>query len=282
MISAAARVEWRGMENFAPNSLPQNAAASLENGILFVSVEECKSTNDEAKNLLEKLPAPFVVLARRQTAGRGRLERSWFAEEGASICMSAAADIPNGAALLESATVRAGVAVCAALSAVCAQKLFLKWPNDLYSADGKKIAGMLAELHKVGGKYKIIFGIGINYDLSLCKSAPPPDIAQKCGDLKPMLAAETPLGDVARIAARAACAELSAADLSALGRFDEYDFLRGKKIDAELGGRRFSGSARGINGRGNLLVRLEDGREIALNSGEATLHSADFSGGQRG
>lgn len=47
---------------------------------------------------------------------------------------------------MESFTVRAGLGVCSELKKLCGAELFLKWPNDIYSREGRKIAGMLAEL----------------------------------------------------------------------------------------------------------------------------------------
>lgn len=241
-------------------------------GLDIVIVEQCASTNDAAKEMSASRPAPFAVLARTQTAGRGRLSRSWFASGGASICMSVVVDMPRApAVLLESATVRAGVAVCRALNAACSQKIFLKWPNDIYSAEGKKIAGMLAELHPNGGGYKMVFGIGINYDLSSCRAEIPAEIAGTIDDIAPKLSRPLTLLQTAALAARAIRAELEAAGTATLGGFAEFDFLAGRRVDAVAGSRSFSGVAAGINGRGNLLVKISPSETAALNSGEATL-----------
>ena len=128
-----------------------------------VVLDECASTNDEAKKILLIEKLPFVVVAKKQTSGRGRMQRAWFSKEGASICMSVCSDMQAVASdLLASATVRVGIEVCKALSEICKKPLFLKWPNDIYTQDGRKIAGMLAELAQADNGYNIIFGIGIN------------------------------------------------------------------------------------------------------------------------
>ncbi len=215
---------------------------------------------------------PFAVLVKRQTCGRGRLSRRWFSEEGKTLCVSVAADFSDlPSPLMESATVRAGVAVCRTLSALCTEKLFVKWPNDLYSADGKKICGMLAELVQIGGAYKIVFGVGINYDLSGCENKMPRDVFEKSADVLSRLSKKITFEEFARLAVDTVGEELARRDFSAVERFGDFDFLRGKEISVSAGGDTFDGVARGVNGRGNLLLELPDGGVKTINSGEATL-----------
>lgn len=234
-------------------------------------VDECESTNTLAAEMSEKKEMPFAVAARRQTRGRGRMSRSWFSEEGASICMSIAADmLGKPAQLLESATVRCGVAVCAALNEMCAEKAMLKWPNDIYTPDGAKIAGMLAELLPNKNGYKIIFGIGINYNLS--KTTPPRGLSVAPADIFPRLspdAAERGIEYVAAAAADAMARELAADSTSSLARFGEFDYLYNSPVKAACGARKITGTAVGINASGNLLISAENGTTTALNSGEA-------------
>ena len=234
-------------------------------------VDECASTNTLAAEMSNGERMPFLVAARKQTHGRGRMSRSWFSEEGASICMSVAADMSGKPAqLLESATVRCGVAVCAAFNEMCTEKIFLKWPNDIYTRGGAKIAGMLAELLPNKNGYKIIFGIGINYDLS--KTEIPDGLATAPDDIFRRLSTEAAAAGMECVAAATAAAierELAAESTSALARFGEFDCLYNSPVNAACGTRKITGTAVGINGSGNLLIRLEDGSTDALNSGEA-------------
>ena len=217
---------------------------------------------------------PFAVLVKRQTRGRGRLSRRWFSEEGKTLCVSVAADFADlPSPLVESATVRVGVAVCRTLSALCGEKLFVKWPNDLYSADGKKICGMLAELVQIGVAYKIVFGVGANYDLSGCENKMPRDVFEKSADVLSRLSKKITFDEFAKVVVEAVGEELARRDFSAVEQFGEFDFLRGKKISVSVGGDTFAGVARGVNGRGNLLLELPDGGIKTINSGEATLRS---------
>ncbi len=240
----------------------------------IILLDECSSTNDEAAKMLSFQELPFVVSTRKQTSGRGRLNRAWFSLPKASICFSLAVDVSFASAdILASSTVRVGIAVCQALNKICKNPLFLKWPNDIYTADGRKLAGMLAELHsaKQGG-YNIVFGIGLNYDLSKSIDEVPAEISSIIADIRPLLSDDFSRNDILALVVNAAAAELARHDMQTLADFSAVDYLRGRSVDISIGDRRFSGVADGINEKGNLRVRLPDTSIEIVNSGEATLH----------
>ena len=120
------------------------------------------STQMDVRTLLEigERP-PFAVIADEQTAGRGRLDRTWEAPEHSSVLLSVAIPAPSTAIPIPLA---AGVTVLGALRAI-EPDLRLKWPNDIViSIDGalRKLGGMIAEV--VDGI--VVLGIGINVDLT--------------------------------------------------------------------------------------------------------------------
>ena len=119
---------------------------SAINDILVL--DEAGSTNTVSIDKLKsgELSPPFALIAKKQSAGHGRLGRRWFSAEGATLCVSVAVPVDPSAKSIESFTVRAGVSICEKLSNDFSADIFLKWPNDIYSSEGKKIAGMLAEL----------------------------------------------------------------------------------------------------------------------------------------
>ena len=123
----------------------------------WVLLEETDSTNRAAKELARQgAPHGTAVLAKRQTAGRGRLGRSFFSPEGGlylSVILRPQCK-PEDLALM---TPMAAVAVCRALEQVCAVSPRIKWVNDLYLG-GKKLCGILCE--GCGGA--VIVGIGLN------------------------------------------------------------------------------------------------------------------------
>ena len=236
-------------------------------------VDECDSTNDIASNLLKTSQQPFVVLARKQTSGRGRLQRSWFSDKMASICMSVAYDMAGTTSdVLASATVRVGIEVCNALNSITNELVFLKWPNDIYSKSGKKIAGMLAELKQINGSYKIIFGIGINYNLSISETPIPNELLDNVDDVFSKLSSPKSKNEISAIIINAVIKALSSDVLPNIENFSEIDWLKNKRVDVSIGNRNFVGVACGINAVGNLLVRLPDDRIEVVNSGEATMH----------
>ncbi len=98
-----------------------------------------------------------AVLARSQTAGRGRLGRVWSSEPGENLLLSVVLRPPGPVAHapLLSLGAAAGLAV--------AFDLRVKWPNDLLSADGRKVGGILAELETNGESIAwVVLGLGLN------------------------------------------------------------------------------------------------------------------------
>ena len=121
----------------------------------FVFFKEVDSTNKVARELSEAGEA--VVMAERQTAGRGRLGRQWMSERGGlyfSMALSPGLPVSEVPKL----TLTAGVAVAEALSFANAK---LKWPNDVL-IDGKKVCGILSEVVGEDLSVRVVVGIGIN------------------------------------------------------------------------------------------------------------------------
>lgn len=123
----------------------------------------CDSTNGVLLDRAEAgAPSGTVVIAEKQTAGRGRRGRTWFASPGDSLTFSllwrfAPSTAPAGLSLA------VGVAVARALQKVGADGTALKWPNDLLKA-GRKLGGILVELVP-GAPHAAVIGIGINLRL---------------------------------------------------------------------------------------------------------------------
>lgn len=125
--------------------------------------DEIDSTNLEAiRKARAKAPTEIeVFLARRQTAGRGRLGRSFVSEGGAGIYLSIL--IPKDKYKGDSLTAHTAVALAAALDELFGIRLGIKWVNDIYLS-GKKLAGILVEaVTSPDGKIVgFVVGMGIN------------------------------------------------------------------------------------------------------------------------
>ena len=129
-------------------------------------VEECASTNSV---LLEAPPdndgRAHVLVATRQSAGRGRRGRQWLAWPGASLTFSVLwRFVPNAPAPAGLSLV-VGLALARALEKLGVCSVTLKWPNDVL-VHGAKIAGVLVEmLPERERAYSVVVGIGLNLRL---------------------------------------------------------------------------------------------------------------------
>jgi BirA family biotin operon repressor/biotin-[acetyl-CoA-carboxylase] ligase len=145
-------------------------AAGVPTGFDVRVVDVTGSTNaDLAAEARRGAAAGRVLVAQRQTAGRGRLDRSWASPAGTGLTFSVLLRPPvepggPGGARLGWLPLLAGVALVTALAEVpgLAGRLALKWPNDLL-VDGRKAAGILAEaVPAPGGPPAVVLGIGLN------------------------------------------------------------------------------------------------------------------------
>lgn len=130
-----------------------------------IYLDEVTSTNDYLKNLASNgAKEGTVVIANSQTAGKGRLGRSFYSPENNGIYMSYLYRPTAPLNELTSLTARVAVAVCGAIQKTCVVDCKIKWVNDLL-INGKKVCGILTELSVVGetlyAEYAAV-GIGIN------------------------------------------------------------------------------------------------------------------------
>jgi BirA family biotin operon repressor/biotin-[acetyl-CoA-carboxylase] ligase len=150
----------------SPLAIPAIAAAlgPLASRFDIDVLGECDSTN---ARLLARADAASgtVLVAERQTAGRGRMGRTWVSDPAASLTFSLLWRLPAGATP-GGLSLAVGVAVAEALRGLGIEGIALKWPNDILR-EGKKLGGILVEL---AGNAAVI-GIGLN--LRLPEGLPP-------------------------------------------------------------------------------------------------------------
>lgn len=136
--------------------------------------DEIESTNTEALNQARRgADEGLCVVARRQTAGRGRHGRVWISEKDAGLFFSVVLRPKLETRFLPLITLMTAVAVHDALEALYEIECDIKWVNDIHVA-GKKICGILAETCDTPTGLAVVVGIGIN----LKSSNFPPDIAE--------------------------------------------------------------------------------------------------------
>ena len=123
------------------------------------------STNDEARNIgFDGAKEGTVIVAKKQTGGRGSKGRSWMSADGEGIFCSVITRPDIDFAFVPVITLIAGLSVCRALRRVTKADALIKWPNDIV-INGKKICGILSESYTTGvGVDFVVTGIGINCD----------------------------------------------------------------------------------------------------------------------
>ena len=229
------------------------------------------STNTELKEMARQgAPEGTVLLAHRQTAGRGRLGRSFFSPGGTGLYLSVLfrpGCSPEQAVTL---TVTAAVAAVRAVKRVCKKELAVKWVNDLYLED-KKVCGILTEGATDPETGRLIYAVcGIGFNLAPPKTGFPPELAAIAGGL-----CETATPALRTSLAHAFLEELKSALSDPFSRtLEEYrsrSWLNGKAVYSPSGA--FDGPAAvlGIDDRAGLILRLADGTVRTISAGEVSV-----------
>jgi len=225
------------------------------------------STNTDAAGLARAgAPHATAVLASRQTAGRGRLGRSWESPEG-GVYVSAVlrpAAVPSALTGL-SLAVAAGVAEEVARFGVEAA---VKWPNDLRTPAGK-LGGILLEMAGEADRTEwVVVGVGLNVRPPRVRTPGAAYLADTAASAHASEAAAAVLDGIAR-GYRMLVDDGFVAVREAFGRRDALAGARVRVRDAE-GSLRADGLARGIDVEGRLVVETDDG-PVAFASGDVTL-----------
>src|SRR5205085_8303386 len=122
---------------------------------------EVASTNSElVEDARVGAPEGLVIVADHQTAGRGRLGRTWSAEPGTALLVSVLLRPPLPISEVPVVLMAAGLAACDGVQAAAGFRPQLKWPNDLVAGD-RKLAGLLTE-STGGAEPGGVLGRGIN------------------------------------------------------------------------------------------------------------------------
>jgi BirA family biotin operon repressor/biotin-[acetyl-CoA-carboxylase] ligase len=242
-------------------------------------LNEVDSTNDEAaRQLAGGRSAPFVVLARRQTRGRGRLGRAWHSEANGNLYASFAfrPSLPPGG--MATFTLWMGVNVCELIANFAQISPGLKWPNDILFG-GRKAGGMLTEARVDSDQIRdLVFGLGLNVNSE--SAAWPGDLGRRAVSLAEQAASAL---DINRFTAALIGRVLLAYEQFIAGEhgtafadlWQRYDVLRGQPVALLQGSRRFAGLAAGVDGDGSLLIRPEGGRLQRFHAGDVTLEKKD-------
>jgi len=241
--------------------------------------ETIGSTNTRAAELADQgASAGTFVVARQQTAGRGRLGRTWVSPHNAGIYLSVLLRPQElRGSHLAPITLACGVAVARAVERVAGVKLGLKWVNDLVY-DGRKIGGILAEMPSGSTSQRaLIIGFGLNMRME--SGDVPEELRDKIGWLEAV--AKAPL-DSNQLAAELLLEletvyEQLKARLSKpiLEEWRSRSVTLGQEITVSSGLNSLSGTAVDIDESGALLVKSSDGQIHLIHAGEVTIRTRD-------
>ena len=207
-------------------------------------------------------PEGCVIIADEQTAGRGRLGRSWSSPAGSGIYASVLfRPEPSVARLL---TIAAGVAVAEAIETVAGIAPILKWPNDVYLGDGsrpgRKVAGILAEAGVSRGQTWVVVGFGIN----VLPTSFPPELASRATSLEPELGRPVDRGEL--FAASLVRLATRYQDLRDSRRASVIEAWRhrasstlGRRVEWDEDGAAKSGVVRDVDDEGALMIETAAG-----------------------
>lgn len=232
--------------------------------------KQLPTTMETARKLAEeRAPEGTVVIADVQSAGRGRLGRSWLSPRG-SLAMSVILRPPIEC--LPGVIMIASLAVLRTIKIMTGLKCTIKWPNDVLIGD-KKVSGILVESEVAGRQLNhVILGIGVNINFDTSVFPEISDIATSLScELGKNVDREeficTLLFELEKL-----YLELRAGSYSCVYKqWKEHLETLGKPVVIRSGQRVEKGSAEDVTKDGRLLLRRADGSLIEITAGDVTV-----------
>ncbi len=233
-------------------------------GVLVRVFDEIDSTNTEAKRMiLDGFSGDALLVAHSQTAGRGRMGRSFYSPTGTGAYFSILHTLNTPVCDAVAITSAASVAVMRAIRTLTGIQTEIKWVNDLYY-NKKKICGILTEATSAGDSTHVIVGIGINLDTADF----PEELAGIAGSLGAQIDASALIAEVYR---QIACYLQNPNSREWLSDYRTYSCVLGRRVAWREAGVTRIGIAESIDEDGALLVRDGKGELVRLHTGEISL-----------
>ena len=259
---------------FTAQSVYTYLSSELREKLSVSVVPAVGSTNTELKTLAEKGgPDGTVLIAIEQTAGRGRLGRSFYSPKDTGLYMSIILRPELSVSESLNITACAAVAAAQAIDKIAGVETQIKWVNDIYLG-GKKVCGILTEASmnfESGILNYAVLGIGINLtttDFPEDLQSVAASVSNRSEDLRSFIAAEF-LNTFFKY-----YKNLSAREF--MSEYRSRSMLTDKEIAFVWGNKTFNGTVKGIDDTMRLVVRLGSGEETAFSSGEVQLIKDDL------
>lgn len=236
--------------------------------------EEIGSTNDEAFRLgVKGSPEGTALIAESQSAGKGRMQRTWHSPPGANLYTSVILRPRFEPGLAPQISLAAGVAVAETLDSCCPGNVSLKWPNDV-QIGGKKVSGILTQMKTAGGVIDfVVVGIGVNVNWNLEEF--PEDIRKIATSLSI---------EAGRVVSRPELIILLYENLAKCYRelaqngfapvrkkWLDRTTMIGKPVSVMFGKETISGVAADLDEDGSLVILADGNQKVKVAAGEATV-----------
>jgi BirA family biotin operon repressor/biotin-[acetyl-CoA-carboxylase] ligase len=253
-------------------SMIQPELGESEIGRVLIHYFRIDSTNTAALYLAQAgAKHGTTVVAEEQTAGRGRLGRTWYSEKSRGIYVSIILRPPFSPSAAPILTLMAGVATQQTLSAITGLSVDIRWPNDLL-VNGKKVAGILTEMSaELGRLHAVVLGVGINVN----HIEMPAELKRTATSLR--IESQKPWSRVQICIALLKEFEryyhllLESGSAAIAERWEAAStYAKGKRIRILSAEAECLATTMGLDSSGALRARYDDGHEEALVAGEIT------------
>jgi len=231
------------------------------------------STNTEAaRQAAAGAPEGLVVVAREQTAGRGRQQRVWSSPRDAGLYLSVLLHPRLPPPEWPLITFAAALAVSDALEEACALRTDIKWPNDLL-AGGRKLCGILAETVESGRGRACVVGVGVN----LKASAYPPELRASATSIEEATGGAAAGVDslieslVRAVGRRYTRLQSEGGPAETLREWcARSSYAEGRRVRVRLHDESFEGVTRGLEHDGALRVEIAGGEIRSVRAGDVS------------
>lgn len=251
----------------------EQIARQIEHGRVTV-LPVIDSTNQYLLDRLNELQSGDACVAEYQQAGRGRRGRKWFSPFGSNLYLSMYWRLEQGPAAAIGLSLVIGIVIAEVLQSLGADKVRVKWPNDLYLQD-RKLSGILVELTgKTGDAAQIVSGAGINLMMRRVES----DVVSQGWISLQEAGISIDRNQLAACLIKELRAGFKLFENEGLapylGRWEKLDNFINRPVKLIIGDKEIFGISRGIDAQGALLLEQEGvikpwiGGEISLRGAE--------------
>jgi len=256
------------------NEIQEKLTAKIFGAGEIVHFHETDSTNSRARELAERgSPEGTVVVAEKQTVGRGRKGRSWFSDDKGGIYMSIILRPLLSPGDTAGITLMTAVALAEALLSIAPIDVKIKWPNDIL-VNGKKLSGILTEMDAgMDSVNYIIVGVGINVNADIDNF--PDEVREVATSISAETGMKLSRNDVI-------CAFLERLEFyyessrkegfaSVIEKWKSLSDIIGRPVRVDVVNGSFTGRVADIDPSGILVLEDKDGNTKRIISGDVTI-----------